>query len=171
MAPLNIQSSWNGIFGNYGNSLKFQLVGGSSLDPNVPIEMRGHGRFVYGSPLKGGMGDNNWQIVPENAYLSAKLKFVLDDAINKLGSKLTPSAQSAILDLHRRLVQAEKEAKEKAEQLKTVISMNSSGNLTKNITNDTDLKSASEEYNNSIGRVAKLERKLGRVTLTLVRSF
>jgi hypothetical protein len=171
MAPLNIQSSWNGIFGNYGNSLKFQLVGGGSLDPNVPIEMRGHGKFVYGSPLKGGMGDNNWQIVPENAYLSAKLKFVLDDAISKLGPKLTPTAQTSILDLHRRLVQAEKEAKERAEQLKTVISMNSNGGLTKNITNDADLKSASEEYNNSIGRVAKLERKLGNVTLTLVRNL
>jgi len=170
MAPLSIQSSFNGLFGKYGNSLKFQLVGGGSLDPNVPIEMRGHGKFVYGSPLKGGMGDNNWQIVPENAYLSAKLKFVLDDAISKLGNKLTPTAQTSILDLHRRLVQAEKDAKERAEQLKTVISMHSNGDLKVNINNDIDLKSASEEYNNSIGKVAKLERKLGRVTLTLLNN-
>ena len=133
--------------------------------------MRGHGKFVYGSPLKGGMGDNNWQIVPENAYLSAKLKFVLDDAISKLGPKLGPTAQASILDLHRRLVQAEKDAKERAEQLKTVISMHSNGDLKGNINNDTDLKSASEEYNNSIGKVAKLERKLGAVTLTLVRNL
>jgi len=169
MARVNISPSYFGLFAP-GNQLRFELQrGGASLDPNMPIEMRGRGSAVYGSPIKGG-DYNNWQVVGNNAFISDKLEFALQTAIKRLGGKLADTARVEIQRMISALKVAEKDAKEAAENLKTVVKAHQANGLTGNITDSTVLKTAATEYNNRIGKVAKVEGKLGRVYATLVIS-
>lgn len=169
MARVNISPSYFGLFAP-GNQLRFELQrGGASLDPNMPIEMRGRGSAVYGSAIKGG-DYNNWQVVGNNAFISDKLDFALQTAIKRLGDRLGDTAKRQIQDLINRLKAAEKDAKEAAENLKTVIKADQANKLTNPIADNAALKVAATEYNNRIGKVAKVEGKLGRVYATLVIS-
>jgi len=169
MARVNISPSYFGLFAP-GNQLRFELQrGGASLDPNMPIEMRGRGSAVYGSPIKGG-DYNNWQVVGNNAFISDKLEFALQTAIKRLGNRLGQEAKTEIQTMITRLKTAEKDAKEAAENLKTVVKAHQATGLTADIGNSEQLKTAATEYNNRIGKVAKVEGKLGRVYATLVIS-
>jgi len=169
MARVNISPSYFGLFAP-GNQLRFELQrGGASLDPNMPIEMRGRGSAVYGSAIKGG-DYNNWQVVGNNAFISDKLEFALQTAIKRLGDKLGSVARGEIQGLITTLKTAEKDAKEAAENLKTVVKAHQANGLTGSITDSTVLKTAATEYNNRISKVAKVEGKLGRVYATLVIS-
>jgi hypothetical protein len=171
MARVNISPSYFGLFAP-GNQLRFELQrGGASLDPNMPIEMRGRGSAVYGSAIKGG-DYNNWQVVGNNAFISDKLDFALQTAIKRLGTKLSETARGEIQTMIATLKAAEKEAKEAAENLKTIVKAHQAtpNGLTNPIDNNAALKVAATEYNNRIGKVAKVEGKLGRVYATLVIS-
>ena len=166
MARVNISPSYFGLFAP-GNQLRFELQrGGASLDPNMPIEMRGRGSLVYGSAIKGG-DYNNWQVVGKNAFISDKLDFALQTAIKRLGTRLEDGAKTHIQGLITTLKAAEKDATEAAENLKTVVKAHQANGLTGNIADNTALKSAAAEYNNRIGKVAKVEGKLGRVYATI----
>ena len=166
MARVNISPSYFGLFAP-GNQLRFELQrGGASLDPNMPIEMRGRGSAVYGSAIKGG-DYNNWQVVGKNAFISDKLDFALQTAIKRLGTKLGAQARVEIQNLITTLKAAEKDATEAAENLKTVVKAHQANGLTGDIGTNAVLKSAAAEYNNRIGKVAKVEGKLGRVYATI----
>lgn len=165
MARVNISPSYFGLFAP-GNQLRFELKGGASLDPNMPIEMRGRGSLVYGSAIKGG-DYNNWQVVGKNAFISDKLDFALQTAIKRLGTKLSDAARVEIQGLITTLKAAEKDATEAAENLKTVVKAHQANGLTGDIGTNAVLKSAAAEYNNRIGKVAKVEGKLGRVYATI----
>ena len=166
MARVNISPSWFGLFAP-GNQLRFELQrGGASLDPNMPIEMRGRGSAVYGSAIKGG-DYNNWQVVGNNAFISDKLEFALQTAIKRLGDKLSNEAKVEIQNMITTLKAAETGAKESAENLKTIVKAHQANKLTVPIASNDQLKAAATEYNNRIGKVAKVEGKLGRVMLTL----
>ena len=166
MARVNISPSYFGLFAP-GNQLRFELQrGGASLDPNMPIEMRGRGSLVYGSAIKGG-DYNNWQVVGKNAFISDKLDFALQTAIKRLGTKLGAQARVEIQNLITTLKAAEKDATEAAENLKTVVKAHQANGLTGDIGTNAVLKSAAAEYNNRIGKVAKVEGKLGRVYATI----
>ena len=166
MARVNISPSYFGLFAP-GNQLRFEgiLKGGASLDPNMPIEMRGRGSAVYGSAIKGG-DYNNWQVVGKNAFISDKLDFALQTAIKRLGNSLAETAKVGIQDLINRLRRAETEAKEAAENLKTMVKASQTGTVG-NIADIDELKKAADEYNARIGKVAKVEGKLGRVLMSL----
>ena len=168
MARVNISPSYFGLFAP-GNQLRFELQrGGASLDPNMPIEMRGRGSAVYGSAIKGG-DYNNWQVVGKNAFISDKLDFALQTAIKRLGTKLADGARVQIQTLITNLKTAEKDATEAAENLKTAVKAHQStpNGLSGSIAGTAQLKTVADEYNNRIGKVAKVEGKLGRVLLTL----
>jgi hypothetical protein len=167
MARVNISPSWFGLFAP-GNQLRFEqvLTGGASLDPNMPIEMRGRGSAVYGSAIKGG-DYNNWQVVGKNAFISDKLDFALQTAIKSLGTRLTDAAKVEIQGLITTLKEAERKAKEAAENLKTVIKANQATKLTGDIADVGELKKVADEYNARIGKVAKVEGKLGRVLFAI----
>ena len=167
MARVNISPSYFGLF-TPGNQLRFELKGGASLDPNMPIEMRGRGSLVYGSAIKGG-DYNNWQVVGKNAFISDKLDFALQTAIKRLGTKLADGARVQIQTLITNLKTAEKDATEAAENLKTAVKAHQStpNGLSGSIAGTAQLKTVADEYNNRIGKVAKVEGKLGRVLLTL----
>jgi len=166
MARVNISPSWFGLFAP-GNQLRFELQrGGASLDPNMPIEMRGRGSAVYGSAIKGG-DYNNWQVVGNNAFISDKLEFALQTAIKRLGDKLSNDAKVEIQNMITTLKAAETAAKEAAENLKTIVKAHQANKLTAPIADNAALKTAADAYNARIGKVAKVEGKLGRVMLTL----
>ena len=166
MARVNISPSYFGLFAP-GNQLRFELQrGGASLDPNMPIEMRGRGSLVYGSAIKGG-DYNNWQVVGKNAFISDKLDFALQTAIKRLGDRLTETAKVQIQGLITTLKDAERKATEAAENLKTVVKANQTTKLTGDIGSVGDLNKVADEYNNRIGKVAKVEGKLGRVLAAL----
>ena len=165
MARVNISPSYFGLFAP-GNQLRFELKGGASLDPNMPIEMRGRGSLVYGSAIKGG-DYNNWQVVGKNAFISDKLDFALQTAIKRLGDRLTETAKVQIQGLITTLKDAERKATEAAENLKTVVKANQTTKLTGDIGSVGDLNKVADEYNNRIGKVAKVEGKLGRVLAAL----
>ena len=144
------------------------LTGGGSLDPNVPIEMRGRGKSLYG----GAVPYTLWEELNPSARASDDLEYQYETAKSILGERLGSETKRTIEDQLTALKKLEVEAKEKSTQFKTILTARANGKLDKEHTfNSSDeLKSFANSYNLLIKQLNSKSKKLGNVVQVIVDS-
>ena len=158
----NIQN-WMGMPGN--QTVEITLRGGASLDPNVPLEMRGRGRVLFGESFKGGF-NSLWQPLEDEGKMSEQFQDALDRASARLGERLAPATVTALNTEIALLKTAENDAKVKSDQLKSVVSGLANGKLRSNTQINTvqDLKNIADTYNATL---AQINSKTNKITKAL----
>jgi len=161
----NIQN-WMGMPGT--QTVEITLRGGASLDPNVPLEMRGRGRVLFGESFKGGF-NSLWQPLEDEGRMSEQFQDALDRASARLGARLQPATVTALKAEITALKAAEDDAKVKSDQLKSVVSGLANGkiNSTLQINNIQDLKNIADIYNNTLAQINSKTNKITKA-LTLI---
>ena len=161
----NIQN-WLGMPGT--QTVEITLRGGASLDPNVPLEMRGRGRVLFGESFKGGyLG--LWQPLEDEGRMSEQFQDALDRASARLGARLAPATVTALNTEIAALKAAEDAAKVKSDQLKSVVSGLANGKVKSNtqINNTQDLKTIADTYNATLAQINSKTKKITKA-LTLI---
>ena len=161
----NIQN-WMGMPGT--STVEITLKGGASLDPNVPLEMRGRGRVLFGESFTGGYF-GLWQPLEDEGKMSEQFQDALDRASARLGTRLAPATVTALNTEIALLKTAENEAKVKSDQLKSVVSGLANGKLRSNtqIQNVQDLKNIADTYNATLAQINSKTNKITKA-LTLI---
>jgi hypothetical protein len=160
----NIQN-WMGMPG--AQTVEITLLrGGASLDPNVPLEMRGRGRVLFGESFKGGF-NNLWQPLEDEGRMSEQFQDALDRASARLGARLADATKNALNTEIANLKAAEDYAKVKSDQLKSVVSAFANGKITRDINNTGDLKNIADIYNATLAQISSKTNKITKA-LTLI---
>jgi hypothetical protein len=144
------------------------LTGGGSLDPNVPIEMRGRGKSLYG----GAAPYTLWEELNPSALASDDLEYQYEAAKSILGDKLGSNTKQTIEQELTNLKNLEVDAKARSTELKTILTARANGKLNKDHTfNDaSSLKSFADSYNTLIKQLNSKSKKLGNVIRVIVES-
>ena len=144
------------------------LTGGGSLDPNVPIEMRGRGKSLYG----GAAPYTLWEELNPSALASDDLQYQFDAAKSILGTKLADPTKKTIEDQLTSLKGLEAEAKARSTELKTILTARANGKLDKNqeFANAESLKSFADSYNLLIKQLNSRSKKLTNVIEVIVKA-
>ena len=139
--------------------------GGASLDPNVPLEMRGRGRVLFGAGGYFGL----WQPLEDEGKMSEQFQDALDRASARLGARLAPTTITALNAEIAALKTAEDEAKVKSDQLKSIVSGLANGKLKSNtqINNTQELKNIADTYNATLAQINSKTNKITKA-LTLI---
>jgi len=158
----NIQN-WMGMPGAQTVELTFR--GGASLDPNVPLEMRGRGRVLFGAGGYFGL----WQPLDDEGKMSEQFQDALDRATARLGTKLAPATVTALNREIAALKNLEDSAKVRSDQLKSVVSGFANGKIDSNtqIQNGRDLKNIADTYNATLAQINSKTNKITKA-LTLI---
>jgi len=163
----NIQN-WMGMPGT--QTVEITLRGGASLDPNVPLEMRGRGRVLFGESFKGGGGFNSlWQPLEDEGRMSEQFQDALDRASARLGNRLADATKNALNTEIANLKTAEAAAKVRSDQLKSVVSAFANGKINKDakIQSETELKNLADAYNATLAQISSKTNKITKA-LTLI---
>jgi len=144
------------------------LTGGGSLDPNVPIEMRGRGKSLYGGTAPYTL----WEELNPSALASDDLEYQYDTAKNILGNKLGDATKGTIESELTTLKGLEAQAKARSTQLKTILTARANGKLDKNhiFVDEASLKTFADSYNLLIKQLNSKSKKLGNVIRVIVES-
>ena len=169
VTPQNIQN-WLGIPGN-GKVVEITLRGGASLDPNVPLEMRGRGRVLFGESFKGGF-NSLWQPLEDEGRMSEQFQDALDRASVRLGTKLATPTVNALQGQINALKVAEDQAKDTSDQLKSVVSGLANGKINSNITLNTtrELKDLADAYNRTLAQINSKTTKITQALTIIINS-
>ena len=149
-----------------GMPVEITLRGGASLDPNVPLEMRGRGRVLFGESFKGGF-NSLWQPLEDEGRMSEQFQDALDRASARLGTRLAPKTVDALKKEISDLKTAEDVAKTRSDQLKSVVSGFANGKLNRDINDDIDLRNLADAYNATLAQVSSKTNKITKA-LTLI---
>lgn len=144
------------------------LTGGGSLDPNVPIEMRGRGKSLYG----GAAPYTLWEELNPSALASDDLQYQFDAAKSILGEKLASDTKNKIDVQLKNLKGLEAEAKARSTELKTILTARANGKLDKNqsFDNEGSLKTFADSYNLLIKQLNSKSKKLTNVIEVIVKA-
>ena len=144
------------------------LTGGGSLDPNVPIEMRGRGKSLYG----GSAPYTLWEELNPSALASDDLEYQFETAKSILGTKLASTTRDTIDRELTELKRLEGQAKNRSTEFKTILTARANGKLDKEHTfNDGDsLTNFAQSYNALIKQLNSKSRKLGNVIRIVLES-
>lgn len=159
----NIQN-WMGMPGT--QTVEITLRGGASLDPNVPLEMRGRGRVLFGESFKGGF-NNLWQPLEDEGRMSEQFQDALDRAHARLGERLADTTVNSLNTEITALKKAEDDAKVRSDQLKSVVSAFANGKINGNINDTTQLKNIADAYNATLAQINSKTNKITKA-LTLI---
>ena len=159
----NIQN-WMGMPGT--QTVEITLRGGASLDPNVPLEMRGRGRVLFGESFKGGF-NSLWQPLEDEGRMSEQFQDALDRASARLGDRLAPTTVNALKKEIKDLETSEAAAKVRSDQLKSVVSAFANGKINGNINDPTQLKDLADAYNATLAQISSKTNKITKA-LTLI---
>jgi len=151
-----------------------------SLNPEMPIEMRGTGYAV--AHMRGGQfpfmigtvsSPTAFRPVSDDSFISLSLRQALDSLNDTLATKkasLDPATKTNVDTLINQLEAAEKAVKDERDRLNTFNNAIATGSAIvqgkKNI-NTADLTRTVEAYNNAMKNRQKLENKLFRVVIAL----
>jgi hypothetical protein len=159
----NIQN-WMGMPGT--QTVEITLRGGASLDPNVPLEMRGRGRVLFGESFKGGyLG--LWQPLEDEGRMSEQFQDALDRASARLGTRLAKTTVDALKTEITALKKTEDDAKVRSDQLKSVVSGFANGKINRDINDTTELKNIADAYNATLAQINSKTNKITKA-LTLI---
>jgi hypothetical protein len=140
--------------------------GGGSLDPNVPIEMRGRGKSLFG----GAAPYTLWEELNPSALASDDLEYQYETAKSILKTKLGDNTKAII---ERELIDLKKlevAAKERSTQFKTILTARANGKLDKEhvFADEGSLKTFADSYNLLIKQLNSKSKKLGNVIRVIV---